>query len=345
MEKAKHNPKLLYKYLNSQQVVRESVKALKKANGELTQEPSEIAYLLNKCFQDVFVIEEEGELPFFEVNSDRNLTKFEDLEPNDISYEMVLSKLKALDQNKACGADKLHPILLKNCSEAFVVPITLIFRASLATSQLPIQFKSANITPLFKKGDKTVASNYRPVSLTSVPCKIMEGIIRTRIEEYLYKNNLLARQQQGFVKSKSCTTNLLETLDYISFCLDKGIPVDAVLLDFAKAFDTVPHSRLLAKLKAYGINGLVLKWVEAFLKNRRQRIVQGEIVSSWVDIFSGVPQGSVIGPLLFVIFINDLPGELVNVSKLYADDTKILSEMIFEDCVTELQSDLDRAFK
>ena len=127
------------------------------------------------------------------------------------------------------------------------------------SSEIPIQFRLANVTPLFKKGDKTLASNYRPVSLTSIPCKIMESIIRAKVEDYLYTNNLLAIQQHGFVKSKSCTTNLMETLDFISYYLDKCIPVDVIMLDFAKAFDTVPHRRLLAKLKAYGINGLVYK--------------------------------------------------------------------------------------
>jgi hypothetical protein len=153
----------------------------------------------------------------------------------------------------------------------------------------------------------------------------MESIIRTKMEDYLYRNNLLATEQHGFVRSKSCTTNLIETLDFISSSLDNGISVDVILLDFAKAFDTVPHRRLLAKLKAYGFDGLTLKWIEAFLKNRRQRVVQGEIVSDWVEIFRGVPQGSVVGPLLFVLFINDLPREILNVSKLYADDTKMLS--------------------
>ena len=253
--------------------------------------------------------------------------------------------MKALDQNKACGVDKLHPFLLKNCAEAFTVPITLIFRASLSDSQLPVQFRLANVTPLFKKGDKSVPSNYRPVSLTSIPCKIMESIIRSRMEDYLYKNNFLAKEQHGFVKSKSCTTNLLETLDLISCSLDNGIPVDVILLDFAKAFDTVPHKRLLAKLKAYGFVGLTLKWIEVFLKNRRQRVIQGEIVSNWIEIFSGVPQGSVIGPLLFVLFINDLPKEIVNVTKLYADDTKIFSQIVSQSSAMKLQSDLDCAFK
>ena len=161
------------------------------------------------------------------------------------------------------------------------------------------------------------------------------------MEKYLYENNLLTKEQHGFVRNKSCTTSLLETLDYISASLDAGIPVDEILLDFAKAFDTVPHKRLLAKLKAYGFNGLVLKWIEAFLKNRRQRVVQGEIISDWVEIFSG----SVIAALLFVIYINDLPKELTNVSKLYADDTKILTQVSSNLCVAKLQADLDNAFK
>ena len=145
------------------------------------------------------MIEQDGDTPPFEIKFDKNHSGFDDIDPNDISYEMVLEKLRNLNQNKACGVDKFHPFLLKNCADSYVVPITLIFRASLSSSQLPIQFRLANVTPLFKKGDKSVSRNYRPVSLTSIPCKIMESIIRDKMEDYLYKNNLLAKEQHGFV--------------------------------------------------------------------------------------------------------------------------------------------------
>ncbi|XP_065672239.1 uncharacterized protein LOC136090059 [Hydra vulgaris] len=225
-------------------------------DGDLSNEQNKIVNCLNKHFQDVFTIEEKGDLPpfYLELN---NVIKFKDIEDDDISFELVLSKLKSLKDNKSPEADKLCSIVVKNCATPFTLPLTLIFRESLKT----------------------------------------KSIIRERIEKHLDENNLLTIQQHGFVEGKSCTTNLLETLDFISSCNSDGIPVDVVMLDFAKAFDSVPHKRLFAKLNAYVINGIVLKWMEAFLNNRRQRIVLGEVVSEWVEIFSGVLQGSVIGTL------------------------------------------------
>nr|XP_047132473.1 uncharacterized protein LOC124811200 [Hydra vulgaris] len=152
----------------------------------------------------------------------------------------------------------------------------ILYIQSFVNSELPTQWRAANITPLFKKGDKLEAANYRPVLLTSITCKIMEGIVRDCIQSYLMKYKLISKSQHGFVKEKSCTTNLLEALDYVSFNLSIGISVDEALLDFVKAFDSVAHKRLLVKLSSYGISGLLLKRIEAFLKNRIQRVIQDD---------------------------------------------------------------------
>ncbi len=145
------------------------------------------------------------------------------------------------------------------------------------------------------------------------------------------------------MRFKSCTTNLLETLDYISYYLSLGDAVDTMYLDFSKAFDTVPHRRLIQKLECYGITGKLLKWIKSFLTNRKQRVALNGFLSMWKLVLSGVPQGSVLGPFLFVIFINDLQDVLKVVSKMYADDTKLISKLSSPNSWMDLQSDLDNA--
>ncbi|XP_065681547.1 uncharacterized protein LOC136095197 [Hydra vulgaris] len=208
----------------------------------------------------------------------------------------------------------------------------------------PLDWKQSHVTPLFKKGSRLDAANYRPVSITSVPCKVMENIIKKQITKYLEKTSCISNNQHGFMSKKECTSNLLESIDFITKALSKRNFVDIAFLDFAKAFDKVSHRRLIHKLKAYGINGNVGKWIESFLTSRKQRTVLGNHSSDWTDVLSGVLQGSVLGPTLFIIYINDLTDNLKLVHKIYADDTKLLQEIRPEfhdaDCLI-LQNDLN----
>lgn len=162
---------------------------------------------------------------------------------------------------------------------------------------------------------------------------------------HLIQNRLINEAQHGFVKSKSCVTNLLETMDFISMAISNGENVDVLYTDFAKAFDSVPHRRLLLKLESYGIKGKLLEWIKSYLSQRKHRVVMGEFLSDWIEVLSGIPQGSVLGPLLFIIYINDLPDEVSSVCKLYADDNKLITRVGSIEDENELQADIDNLVK
>jgi hypothetical protein len=172
----------------------------------------------------------------------------------------------------------------------------------------------------------------------------MEKIIRITLMEHLLSNELLTNQQHGFVTGKSCITNLLETFDLITQANEDGFPTDIAFLDFAKAFDSVPHERLCIKLQAYGIKDDLLNWFKAFLSNRTQRLILGNSISEWLMVLSGIPQGSVISTLLFIIYINDLTEDIKNNCKLYADDTKIITIKKNEDDVLNLQNNINKLY-
>ena len=230
--------------------------------------------------------------------------------------------------------------MLKELTDLTALPLAFLLNTTMEKEEIPADWKNAYVSPIFKKGARNIAENYRPISLTSIPCKIMESIVKEAVLKHIVENKLLSPKQFGFISGRSTVTQLL---NYLNKCVDtlvNGGVVDAIYLDFAKAFDTVPHSRLLGKLKSYGINGNILKWIETFLRNRTQIVkVNGENSFS-APVLSGIPQGSVLGPLLFVIYINDLPDSVNSDSFLFADDTKILRQITSaEDSIT-LQNDL-----
>jgi len=175
----------------------------------------------------------------------------------------------------------------------------------------------------FKKGSKSSPANYRPISLTVNLCKVLESLIRDEMINHLEKHVLINDTQHGFVGNKSCLTNLLVFMEEITTYLDSGFPVDAIYLDFQKPFDKVPHRRLISKLQAHGFGENVLRWIESWLYGRQQRVVLNGQYSDWKWVLNGVPQGSVLGPLLFVVYINDIDEQIVSKILKFADDTNI----------------------
>ena len=240
------------------------------------------------------------------------------------------------------GPDGVHPRVLKSCSSVVNVILEKIFKNSMETGVVPEDWRSANITAIYKKGDRQSASNYRPISLTSVVCKTFERIIRDRLVDHLENNNLLHNSQHGFRKQRSCLTNLIEFFEGVTDCFDQTRTVDVIYLDFQKAFDKVPHQRLVAKLRAHGIQGNLLRWIHAWLTNRRQRVIVKNTASEWSSVSSRVPQGSVLGPVLFLIYVNDIDNGILSKISKFADDTKLYHKVCTEEDSIEIQQDLDK---
>ena len=254
--------------------------------------------------------------------------------------------LSSLNPNKSPGPDNLHPKFLKLTAKSLAKPIKLLFDKSLSEGEIPNDFKTAEVRPIFKKGNKNCAGNYRPVSLTSIICKIMESFIKKALYEHLINNNILSQQQYGFVSGRSTITQLLVTLNEWLYNLDNDIQTDAAYMDFRKAFDLVPHKRLISKLKAYKIDGQILNWIISFLSDRTQYVKINNDCSSKLNVTSGVPQGSVLGPTLSIYFINDLPNVVNDTPiKIFADDTKLYHGIQDENNVKKLQDSIDAMFE
>ncbi len=258
----------------------------------------------------------------------------------DYSIEDVYKKLLNTKDDKAPGADGIHPKVLHECCRTLADPLHTLFRRSLQEDHIPDDWRVANVIPIYKKGGRRKAGNYRPVSLTSQVCKVMEKIVRDGMLRHVARHALLSDSQHGFTKGRSCLTNLLETIEEWTAWLDEGQGIDVIYLDYQKAFDTVPHMRLVHKLSQYGIRGHVNAWVKDFLTDRQQRVVVNTSSSEWAEVKSGVPQGSVLGPLLFLLYVNELPEIIQNRCKMFADDTKVYGRVKQLEDGAPLQRDL-----
>ena len=244
--------------------------------------------------------------------------------------------------NKASGPDSIPTFMLKIAAEELSPVLSRIFQTSLDTGEDPTDWRKAPIVPIYKKGDRHQVSIYRPVSLTSVTCKILEHVVHSNVVNHFLQNIILSDNQHGFRAKRSCETQLITTLQGITSQLRSGRDqVDVISLDFSNAFDRVPHQRLLHKLEYYGVRGDTLRWIHTFLSYRKQQVLLEGVTSAEADVISGVLQGTVLGPLLLLAFINDLPESTSSDTRLVADDALLYRHIGNDEDARLFQQDLD----
>lgn len=251
----------------------------------------------------------------------------------------VKKALSSVNTRKGAGPDEIPPSVLKNCSRALARPIATIFNRSIAESKFPTEWKIASVTPIHKAGSLNNVENYRPISILSCLAKVFEKMVYTYV--YPTVQNVISEKQHGFVKKRSTTTNLMVYTTSIIDKLEKRQQVDGVYVDFAKAFDRVPHNLTVAKLSRIGLPDWLTRWLGSYLKQRTAYVKVGTARSPLYAISSGVPQGSHLGPLIFVLFINDLTTLLKSDNLFYADDLKLYRSILDPSDCDILQTDIN----
>ena len=338
----KSNPKYFYSYARKHQAIKASIGPL-KINENFLRAPEDICKALLEQYSSVFSTpnpssEITNPADYFNMAHSHH-SALCDIEFNEVTIENEISLLK---NNSAAGPDHFPILLLKTCKRELSKPLYLMWRYSLDHGEIASIFKHAIVCPVLKANSESyLAKSYRPISLTSHLIKVFEKIVSSAIVDHLTANNLLPPNQHGFLKGRSTLSQLLNHVETIIRVLESGRSVDTIYLDFAKAFDKVDHSILCRKIKSLGIGGNVGVWLHAFLTNRTQQVSANGSISPYAPVLSGVPQGTVLGPILFTIMISDLDSDLKNAfALLFADDSRVSRIITSEDDVGDFQMEL-----
>ena len=349
IKKIASNSKYFFTYARKKQKTKEKVGPfIDKSTSEIISDEKQIADRLQTQFCSVFSkSDQSSKIPdaksFFNDPAISNLNSIGDVEFTTSDIQKAIKELKS---SSAPGLDGFSALLLKECAEELSDPLYTIFRHSLDSGEVPSILKDAIIVPIHKGGLKSQPQNYRPINLISHILKVLEKIIRYSIVKFLEDNNLMNPNQHGFRPQRSCLSQLLEHFDTVLEAIYNDKCCDVIYLDFSKAFDVVDHNILMRKLKKLGITGKLGFWINSFLSNRQQTVSVNSTKSDTKPVTSGVPQGSVLGPVLFLIMISDIDEDLLHgVASVFADDTK-LKHFIesMTDC-ENLQSDLNRIYE
>ena len=318
------------------------IKILVSDNDEIITDDHNKANALNNFFASQTYIDElHATLP--DLPNHENAPDIPTLDRIVLTERNVEDILKTLDTSKAMGPDLINARILKEASRELSIPLCMLFNTSLQSNIFPSQWKIANVVPVFKKNDPQKVNNYRPISLLCIISKVFEKCIYKYLHNFILDNNLLSSHQSGFRNGDSTINQLLFLYNEFSHALDEGKEVRTVFFDISKAFDRVWHKGLLFKIESLGIKGNLLLWVKSYLSGRKQRVVINGKQSTVLELKAGVPQGSILGPLFFLIFINDIVNDIGCRIKLFADDTSLYIIIEHPDAAAQiLNEDLEK---
>jgi len=314
------NPKQFFDYINRRTKRAQPVANLQH-DGRMISDDSEKAEILLQQYCSVFT-EDNGTLP--ECPQSAPINTLCDIAIDDLD---IIKAIRQMNSNSAPGPDGIHPKFITKICSCLIKPLKRLFNVSLSTGIVPDSWKFSEVIPIYKNNRKPGnAASYRPVSLTSYVSKLLEKIIHVKLLPHLSRFNIISDCQHGFLAGRSTTTNLLKCLNDWTSMLDDGSKIDIIYLDLAKAFDSVSHVKLLYKLSRIGIGGNLHKWFASFLTGRSFNVKVSEMRSAHAPVGSGIPQGTILGPLLFILFINNVSYVISNSQiQLYADDSKMYS--------------------